>query len=88
MKIIENSILKEKLYTKTYKSGLRAYVMPKSGYDKSFAIFATHFGSINDKFIEPNTKEEVVVLGRMVYPTHRQSYVCLGPPTLHSITAY
>ena len=51
MKIIENSILKEKLYTKTYKSGLRAYVMPKAGYDKSFATFATHFGSINDKFI-------------------------------------
>lgn len=61
MKIIENDILKEKLYTKTYKSGLRAFVMPKAGYDKKFAIFATHFGSINDKFVEPNTKEEVVV---------------------------
>lgn len=61
MKIIESPILKEKLYTKTYKSGLRAFVMPKSGYDKSYAIFATHFGSINDKFIEPNTKEEVAV---------------------------
>lgn len=61
MKIIESDILKEKLYTKTYKSGLRAYVMPKAGYDKSYAIFATHFGSINDKFIEPTTGEEVVV---------------------------
>ena len=61
MKIIESPILKEKLYTKTYKSGLRAFVMPKAGYDKSYAIFATHYGSINDRFIEPNTKEDVIV---------------------------
>jgi predicted Zn-dependent peptidase len=61
MEIIENKILNEKMYKVEYKNGLRAYVMPKPGYQKTFAIFGTNFGSIDDKFIHPETKEMVEV---------------------------
>jgi len=61
MEIIKNEILNEKMYKKEYKNGLRAYIMPKPGYQKTFAMFATNFGSIDDKFIHPETKEMVEV---------------------------
>lgn len=61
MNIIENGILNEKMYVKEYKNGLRAYIMPKPGYEKTFAMFATNFGSIDDKFVDPENKEIVEV---------------------------
>lgn len=51
----EIDALKETLYEKEYPCGLRAYVMPKEGYQKKYAMFSTHFGSINDKFVLPET---------------------------------
>lgn len=61
METIKNDILNEKMYKKEYKNGLRAYVMPKPGYNKTFAMFATNFGSINDKFVLPETGETMEV---------------------------
>ena len=61
MDIIKNDILKEKMYKKEYKNGLRAYIMPKPGYQKTYAMFATNFGSINDKFVLPETGETMEV---------------------------
>jgi len=61
MEIIKNDILNEKMYKKEYKNGLRAYIMPKPGYNKTFAMFATNFGSIDDKFIHPETNETIEV---------------------------
>lgn len=46
--------LKETLYSGNHKSGLKVYVLPKSGYSKSYAIFGTHFGSVDNKFISDN----------------------------------
>ena len=57
MEIIKNELLNECMYKKEYKSGLRAYVMPKPGYQKTFAMYATNFGSIDDKFKLPETGE-------------------------------
>ena len=61
MDIIKNDILNEVMYKKEYKNGLRAYIMPKTGYNKTFAMFATNFGSINDKFVLPETGETMEV---------------------------
>ena len=49
MVIIENDMLNELMYKKEYSCGLRAYVIPKPGYQKKYAMFATNFGSIDDK---------------------------------------
>jgi predicted Zn-dependent peptidase len=57
MEIIKNELLNECMYKKEYKSGLRAYVMPKPGYQKTFAMYATNFGSIDDKFKLPESGE-------------------------------
>ena len=40
----------ETLHTFTHESGLRIFVLPKKGFGKSFAIFATNFGSIHNAF--------------------------------------
>ena len=61
MEIIKNDILNEKMYKKEYKNGLRAYIMPKPGYQKTYAMFGTNFGSIDDKFIHPETNETIEV---------------------------
>ncbi len=53
MEIVE--IKSEKLNDKYYKikhtSGLTIYVSPKEGYKSAYAIFGTHFGSVNSHFI-------------------------------------
>lgn len=54
---IYNDIVKETLYCGKHKSGLSVYVMPKEGYSKSYAVFGTHFGSIDRKFITPGQTE-------------------------------
>ena len=50
---IYNDVVKETLYSGQHESGLCVYVMPKEGYSKSYAIFGTHFGSVDRKFITP-----------------------------------
>lgn len=51
----------EVLYEYEHESGLKAFVIPKKGYKKKFATFATHYGSLNNTFIDPDTNEEVRV---------------------------
>ena len=53
--------LNETLYTGVHNSGLRVFVVPKKGYSKSYAVFGTHFGSIDNKFIVPGETEETVL---------------------------
>jgi predicted Zn-dependent peptidase len=43
----------EQLYRYEHSSGLKAFVIPKKGYSKKFATFATHYGSIDNQFIIP-----------------------------------
>ena len=49
MTLYENSILREKYYRFTHKSGLNIYVFPKS-LSTSYAVFATKYGSIDNCF--------------------------------------
>lgn len=58
MKEYYNKQLKERLYYGTHESGLNVYVLPKKGYSKKYAVFATKYGSIDSAFIVPG--EEAV----------------------------
>lgn len=49
----ESPVLKEIMYHGVDKSGLNVYILPKKGYSKSYAVFATHYGSIDSKFVVP-----------------------------------
>lgn len=45
--------IKETIYYSVHKSGLKVFVMPKEGFTKSYAILATAYGSVNNRFTAP-----------------------------------
>ncbi|RCX16569.1 putative Zn-dependent peptidase [Anaerobacterium chartisolvens] len=53
IKTIEYKNINELIYMYTHQSGLKAFVIPKKGYSKKHATFATHYGSINNEFVIP-----------------------------------
>jgi len=53
MQIIENTQVKEKLYTEKLENGLTIMIIPKKGIRKKYVMWATHYGSIDNKFIIP-----------------------------------
>jgi predicted Zn-dependent peptidase len=56
-----DSYLGERLLSKRSKNGLQIYVMPKKDYNKIFAMYSTHYGSIDSEFIVPDTGEHIKV---------------------------
>jgi predicted Zn-dependent peptidase len=61
MKVLEFSRIQEKVYEYEHSSGLKAFVIPKEGYNKVYSTFATYYGSINNCFIAPGEKSETKV---------------------------
>lgn len=57
IKTIEYKDINEKVHIYEHKSGLKAFVIPKKGYSKKYATFATHYGSINSEFIIPGESD-------------------------------
>ncbi|MCL5072151.1 MAG: insulinase family protein [Actinobacteria bacterium] len=53
LETIEYKKIDEKLYVYEHKSGLKAFIVPKKGYSKKYAAYATHYGSINNEFVIP-----------------------------------
>ena len=58
---MEKVFLNEKLYKYSLDNGLDVIIIPKKDLVKKFAIFGTHFGSINYKFKTSNDLEIVEV---------------------------
>ena len=61
MKVIESLKIKEKLYVEKLENGLTIMLVPKDTTNKKYVIWGTHFGSNDNHFITPETKEEVYV---------------------------
>lgn len=57
MQIIENSKIKEKAYVEKLVNGLTVILVPKENTNKKSVIYGVKYGSIDHKFIDPNTKE-------------------------------
>ncbi|EZH67303.1 zinc protease [Bacillaceae bacterium JMAK1] len=51
--------LGETLYKETLDNGLKVYILPRQENNKTFSIFTTNYGSIDDQFT-PMNEEEVV----------------------------
>lgn len=49
------------LYQETLDNGLEVYILPKPGFNQTFATFSTRYGSIDREFIIPRTGEKVTV---------------------------
>ncbi|MHA0856030.1 EF-P 5-aminopentanol modification-associated protein YfmH [Paenibacillus sp. CMAA1364] len=60
MERIHYELLQETLYHETMDNGLRVYVLPKPGFNKTYASFATHYGSVDNHF-RVEGQEEIVV---------------------------
>ena len=61
MQVIENSMVKEKLYLEKLENGLTVMIIPKKGMKKKYMIWGTKYGSNDSIFVVPgeNTKTEV-----------------------------
>lgn len=51
--------LKETLYHEKMANGLRVYLLPKMGFEKTYGLFSTKFGAIDTTFI-PLNKDEMI----------------------------
>ncbi len=57
----QNQKTGECLYYKAHESGLKIYIMPRAGYNSSYAIFGTKYGSVDSEFIVPGDSEPTKV---------------------------
>lgn len=61
MQVIENLKIKEKLYIEKLENGLTVMIIPKENTRKKYITWGVNFGSIDNHFISPETKEEVQI---------------------------
>ncbi|WP_078547004.1 EF-P 5-aminopentanol modification-associated protein YfmH [Litchfieldia alkalitelluris] len=61
MEKIQLEQLQEELFHEKLPNGLEVYILPKSGFNKTYATFTTKYGSIDNQFI-PLGKNELVTV--------------------------
>ena len=61
MEKIEFKQLQEELYHEKLKNGLEVYILPKKGFNKTFATFTTKYGSIDNHFVPLGSEEYIKV---------------------------
>lgn len=61
MEHIHYKKLKEHVYTETLDNGLKINIIPKEGFNKTYALFTTKYGSIDNEFIPMGLKKFVKV---------------------------
>jgi predicted Zn-dependent peptidase len=49
--------LQEELYFEELDNGLKVYILPKKGFNKTFCTFTTNYGSIDNMFVPLNGSE-------------------------------
>lgn len=64
--------IKETKYTQRLKNGLEVIIFPKPGYARTFAVFATKYGSLVNKFVPYGEKDYIdVPLGIAHFLEHK-----------------
>ncbi len=87
MEIIENDIIKEKVYKEVLDNGLRVFLVPKETR-KKYVIWSTNFGSIDNKFYVDGEEEMVSVPdGIAHYCEHKLFEQENGTNSLDTLTA-
>ena len=61
MKIVESSKIKEKAYIEKLENGMTLIIIPRKNTKKKYVIWGTHFGSVDNHFVMPQTGEEVYI---------------------------
>lgn len=60
LEVVHDPVLQENLHQAMLESGLDVFILPKPGYQKKYASFATHYGSIDNCFRPPQGDEVCV----------------------------
>lgn len=71
MNAVKHPLLGDTLYSCTHKSGLRILVWPQPEASSVYALFATHYGSVNNTLTTPDGGIEVVPEGIAHYLEHK-----------------
>ncbi len=88
MQIIENLKVKEKAYIEKLENGLTVIIIPKHNTSKKYVIWGTNFGSIDNKFIAPEDKEETSIPdGVAHFLEHKMFEQANGTNSLDTLTA-
>lgn len=88
MQIIENLSVKEKVYIDKLENGLTVMIVPKVGIRKKYVMWATHYGSIDNKFIVPGeNKVTSVPDGIAHFLEHKMFEQENGTNSLDTLTA-
>ena len=66
-----DDLLNESVYRIIHKSGLEIQYMPKAGYTKKFAYFATRYGAMYNKFEMADGSVEEMPLGIAHFLEHK-----------------
>ena len=61
MNIVESTKIKDKAYIEKLENGMKVIKIAKQHTKKKYIIWGTHFGSIDNHFIMPQTGEEVYI---------------------------
>ena len=61
MEKIYYQTLKETLFHEKLENGLEVYLLPKIGFEKTYGLFSTRFGSIDTTFVPLGQKEMIKV---------------------------
>lgn len=61
MQVIENNLIKEKIYIEKLESGFTIMCLPKISTRKKYAICAIGYGSNDNKFIKANENKETII---------------------------
>lgn len=59
--VIEDGVLKEKVFFRKIEPGFTAFVLPKQGFQKKYAVISTNFGSIDREFSLQGETETIKV---------------------------
>lgn len=70
MKVLPYEHLNESLYYEQLANGLRVYVLPKKGFQKTYATFSTKYGSI-DRHFQVGDKEQQMPDGIAHFLEHK-----------------
>lgn len=88
MQVIENSIVKEKMYIEKLDNGLTVIIFPKKNIQKKYVIWGTNFGSIDNTFIIPgDTKITHIPDGVAHFLEHKMFEQKNGVNSLDALTA-
>lgn len=88
MQIIENSKVKEKLYIEKLENGLTIMIVPKKNIQKKYVMWATNFGSMDNRFIAPGDNNETFIPdGVAHFLEHKMFEQKNGTNSLDTLTA-